>query len=189
MVHVPVDPRPESQVCCYLLAVAASRVWATAWTHNNNKIDRSLALSCIQFITTNTHPFNDPLSGLPGSAGKGKTNLDFTEARDSEWQWHQTGHMQVCTSLQTDNQTSTPPLSFLQAGCPSCLPTNSVKALKTITTNCTLFHQNVSSIYTCRRLVLPENSTEKNCARTYYKKCSVTRENCIYVLQCKFDYR
>jgi len=30
---------------------------------------------------------------------KGKTNLDFTEARDSEWQWHQLGHMHVCTSL------------------------------------------------------------------------------------------
>jgi len=41
---------------------------------------------------------------------KGKTNLDFTEARDSEWQWHQLGHMQVCTSLQTNNHTSTPPL-------------------------------------------------------------------------------
>jgi len=61
---------------------------------------------------------------------KGKTDLDFTEARDSEWQWHQMGHMQVCNSLQTDNHASTPPLSFLQAGCPSCCPTNSVKALK-----------------------------------------------------------
>ena len=49
-----------------------------------------------------------------------------TEARDSEWQWHQLGHMQVCTSLQTDSNTSTPPLSFLQAECPSCHPTNSV---------------------------------------------------------------
>jgi len=39
------------------------------------------------------------------------------------------GHMQVCISLQTDNHASTPPLSFLQAGCPSCRPTNSVKAL------------------------------------------------------------
>jgi len=38
--------------------------------------------------------------------------------------------MQVCTLLQTDNHVSTPPLSFLQAGCPSCRPTNSVKALK-----------------------------------------------------------
>jgi len=59
---------------------------------------------------------------------KVKTNPDFTGARDSEWQWHQLGHMQVCTSLQTDNHTSTPPLCFLQAGCPSCRPTNSVKA-------------------------------------------------------------
>jgi len=41
---------------------------------------------------------------------KGKTSLGFTEARDSEWQWHQLGHMQVCTLLQTDNHTSTPPL-------------------------------------------------------------------------------
>jgi len=61
---------------------------------------------------------------------KGETNLDFTEARDSEWRWHQLGHMQVSTSLQTDNHASTPPLRFLQAGCPSCRPTNSVKALK-----------------------------------------------------------
>jgi len=38
--------------------------------------------------------------------------------------------MQVCTSLQTDDHASTPLLSFLQAGCSSCRPTNSVKALK-----------------------------------------------------------
>jgi len=38
--------------------------------------------------------------------------------------------MQFSTSLQTDNHASTPPLSFLQAGCPSCHPTNSVNALK-----------------------------------------------------------
>ena len=50
---------------------------------------------------------------------KGKTNLDFTEARDSEWQWHQLGHMQVCTSLQTDNHASTPLLSFYR---PNALP-------------------------------------------------------------------
>jgi len=61
---------------------------------------------------------------------KGKTNLDFTEARDSEWQWHQQGHMQICTPLQTNNHASTPPLSFLQAWCPSCLQTNSIKAPK-----------------------------------------------------------
>ena len=79
-----------------------------------------------------THPFNGSFSGTTQVSRyqKGKTNLDFTEARDSEWQWHQLGHMQVSTLLQTDNHISTPPLSFLQAGCPSCRPTNSVKALK-----------------------------------------------------------
>jgi len=61
---------------------------------------------------------------------KGKTNLDFTEARDSEWQWHQLGHMQVCTLLHTENHASTPPLGFLQARCPSCHQANSVKVLK-----------------------------------------------------------
>jgi len=67
---------------------------------------------------------------------KGNTNLHFTEARDSEWQWHQLGHMQVCTSPQTDIHASTPPLSFLQAECPSCHPTNSVKAPKALTMHC-----------------------------------------------------
>ena len=38
--------------------------------------------------------------------------------------------MQVCTSPQTDNHASIPPFSFLQAGCPSSHPTNSVEALK-----------------------------------------------------------
>jgi len=61
---------------------------------------------------------------------KGKTNVYFTEARDSERQWHLLGRMQLCTSLQTYNHASTPPLSYLQAGCPFCCPTNSVKALK-----------------------------------------------------------
>jgi len=56
--------------------------------------------------------------------------MDFSEARDSESQWHQLDHMQVCTLLQTDNHTSTPPICFLQTGCPSCHLTNSVKELK-----------------------------------------------------------
>ena len=55
------------------------------------------------------HPFNGTFSGTTHVSRyqKGKTNLDFTEAQDSEWQWHQLGHMQVCTSLQTDNHAST----------------------------------------------------------------------------------
>jgi len=52
---------------------------------------------------------------------KGKTHVDFAEARDSEQQWHQLGHMQVCTSLQTDNHASIQPLSFF-TGWMSFLP-------------------------------------------------------------------
>ena len=63
--------------------------------------------------------------------------MDFTEARDSEWQWHQLGHMQVCTSLQTDSHASTPPLSFyrldaLPAAEPTVSKHYSVKALKAL---------------------------------------------------------
>jgi len=63
---------------------------------------------------THTHPFNGPLSGTTWVSWyqKGKTNLDFTEARNSEWQWQQLGHMQVCTSLQTDNHVSAPPTTI-----------------------------------------------------------------------------
>jgi len=53
---------------------------------------------------------------------KGKTNLDFTEARDSECQWHQLSHMQARTSLQTDNHASTPPLSFFKGRMPFLPP-------------------------------------------------------------------
>jgi len=79
-----------------------------------------------------THLFNSPLSGTTrvSQYQKGKTNLDLVEQETSEWQWHQLGHMQICTSPQADNHSSTPPLTFLQSGCPSCHSTNSVKALK-----------------------------------------------------------
>jgi len=53
---------------------------------------------------------------------KGKTNLDFIEARDSEWQWHQLGHMQVCTSLQSDNHASTPTTQFFTGRMPFLSP-------------------------------------------------------------------
>jgi len=53
-------------------------------------------------VRTHTQTFHSPFSGTTRVSRnqKGKSNLDFTEARDSEWQWHQLGHMQVCTLLQ-----------------------------------------------------------------------------------------
>jgi len=54
------------------------------------------------------HPFSGPFSRTTRVSRyqKGKTNLDFTEARDSDWQW------QVCTSLQTFNHASIPSPRF-----------------------------------------------------------------------------
>ena len=54
------------------------------------------------FTHTHTHTFNGPFSGTTHVSRyqKGKTNLDFTEARGSQWQWNLLDHMQVCTSLQ-----------------------------------------------------------------------------------------
>ena len=101
-------------------------------THRRHTINTLFNMKTVWLAKhTHTHPFNGPFSGTTQVSRyqKGKTNLDFTEPRDSEWQWHQLDHMQVCTLLQTDNHANIPPLSFLQAGCPSCRPTNSVKAL------------------------------------------------------------
>jgi len=54
---------------------------------------------------------------------KGKTNLDFTGAKDSERQWHQLRRMQAFTSLQTDNHASTSLLKFFTGRMPF-LPLN-----------------------------------------------------------------
>ena len=70
---------------------------------------------------------------------KGKPIWILLKQRDSEWQWHQLGHMQVCISLQTDdNHAITPPLNFLQAGCPSCHPTNSTEGTLSVI-NCSFY--------------------------------------------------
>ena len=70
----------------------------------------------------NTHLFNGPLSRTTrvSQYQKGKTNLDFTEARDSEWQWHLLAYASLHLA----------PLKFFTGWCPSCRPANSVKALK-----------------------------------------------------------
>ena len=64
--------------------------------------------------SSSSYPFNGPFSGTTkvSQYQKGKTNLDFTEARDSEWRWHQLGHMQVCTLLQTDKPHQHPTTQF-----------------------------------------------------------------------------
>ena len=57
---------------------------------------------------THTCPFNSPLSGTTQVSRyqTGKTTLDFTVARDSEWQWHQLGH--ICKSAPRSRQITMP---------------------------------------------------------------------------------
>ena len=78
----------------YVTLNKAKRVDSLSYIPTHNSRDRQRNIRCYSTMQ------------------KGKTNLDFTEARDSEWQWNQLGHMQVCISHQTDNHASTPPLSF-----------------------------------------------------------------------------
>jgi len=86
--------------------------------------------------TTTLHPFNSLFTKTNWVCWyqKGKTSLDFNEARDDRvlgWQWHHLDHMQtICTSLQTDNHTNQSSLNVLQVGCSSWCATNSVKELK-----------------------------------------------------------
>jgi len=90
-----------------------------------------LPVQLLPLPLTHAHPFNGSFSGTTLVSRTRKIKpIWILVKQDSEWQWHQLGHMQVCTLLQTDNHISTPPLCFLQAGCPSCHLTNSIKTLK-----------------------------------------------------------
>jgi len=98
---------------------------------------------------THTHPFNGPLSRTTQVSWyqKGKTNLDFTQARDSEWQWHQLGKMQICTSLQTNNHASTPLLSFFTGRMPFLPPNQQRQSTEGNSTNV----PTIQSQTTCNR--------------------------------------
>ena len=81
---------------------------------------------------THTHPFNGPFSGTTRVSRyqKGETIwilLKQETVSGSGISWA------ICKSASRSRQTTTPVPHhsvFLQAGCPSCRPTNSVKALK-----------------------------------------------------------
>ena len=96
-----------------MLIAAVQRVWSTEWNSSWKNVTEWLKMRTIWHqrsvrfllcfaILRHIHTL---YLGLPRWAGK--TSLDFTEARHSEWQWHQLGHMQVCTSLQTENHPTT----------------------------------------------------------------------------------
>ena len=126
-------------------------------------------LTWLELPGTLLHTFNGPLSGTTRVSRyrKGKTNLDFTEASDSEWQWHQLGHMQVCTSLQTDNHASTPPLKFFTGRMPFLSPNQQRQSTEGLTCleqqNYYEVHEGAveSQNYVGKRL------TKKKCSKTF----------------------
>jgi len=122
-VHTPKNSKaPNNFAISFLKAAALSQ--CLRCTIGSKIINQELSVYSHTHTHTHTYPFNGPFSGTTrvSQYQKCETNLDFTEARDSEWQWHQLDHMQVCISLQTDNHASTPPLKFFTGRMPFLPP-------------------------------------------------------------------
>ena len=90
----------EQLVCWCVVGLAAVRIgtdkafmlklvdWCQTEDHAGVQGSLSLLLVLLHTWYTHTHPFNGPLSVTTQVSRyqKGKTNLDLTEAQDSEWQ-------------------------------------------------------------------------------------------------------
>jgi len=112
---------------CQLLFLSPSRLWTMPMSpHGHCVTTESMQLY------THTHPFNGPFPGLPGWAGTRKVKpiwilLEQETVSGSGISWT------ICKSAPRCRQITTPAPHhsvFLQTGCPSCRPTNSVQALK-----------------------------------------------------------
>jgi len=118
-VQFPADPLPP----VFLLHLLQNKIFRGS--SSKTFTGRYPSVQPARPTVTHTHPFNGPLSRTTQVSWyqKGKTNLDFTGARDSERQWYHLGHMQVCISLQTDNHARTSLLKFFTGQMPF-LPAN-----------------------------------------------------------------
>ena len=117
--HVPPAPAKSSQVKSSQVAFNKMKV-TSAHTHTHTH------------TYTHTHPFNGLCPGLPGSAGTRKVKPIWISLKQETVSGSGISRA-VRKSAPRSRQITTlapPPLSFLQAGRPSCRPTNGVKALK-----------------------------------------------------------
>ena len=96
--------RPEIVVAGHRVAGIVGEERLSAPHHFRHPVQIRRRRQKVLYVTR-THAHTHPLNG---------------QARDSEWQWHQLGHMQVCTSLQTNNHASNPPRSVFYR--PDALP-------------------------------------------------------------------
>ena len=112
---------------CFSQILITNCISNKKWATSDTAIIRLAKLSIInqnnavlqQHSPEKTHTSQTSRTTQVSRYEKGKINLDFTGARDSECQWHQLGHMQVSTSLQTDNHASTPPVSYTHLTLPT----------------------------------------------------------------------
>ena len=98
--------RSRSVLCVPLSALTLMVGWQEE--HQARKNPVPLLLLLLQ------HPFNSlsPRTTWVSRHQKGKPFWILLEQEMMRWQWHQLDHMQIiCTSLQTDNHASTPPLT------------------------------------------------------------------------------
>ena len=114
---------------------------------------QSKTLLCL--IQTHTHTRLTALfPWLPGWAGTRKVTpiwILLFKSRDSEWQWHQLGYVQVCTSLHTGNHANTPPLSFF-TGRMHFLPPNQQHQSTVFDTECVDIVWLLSVTWNCLRV-------------------------------------
>ena len=123
MIYLEISSYYMPDVCVMMMICAFVLCLVKAGDHVMRCGNSVLSLS---FSHTHTHTRLTALCpGLPGWASTRKVKpiwILLKLARDSEWQLHYLGHMQVCTPVQTDNHASTPPLSFFTCRMPFLTP-------------------------------------------------------------------
>ena len=104
-------------------------------TYDRNVVGKH-GVSCEVVIThTHTHiRLTTLFPGLPRWACARKVKpIWILLKQETEWQWLQLGHMQVCTLLQTDNHASNPPLIFFTSQMPFLPPNQQCQSTEGIT--------------------------------------------------------
>ena len=102
--------QPHDFFCTLCCADTCPLLYITAIFESNN-------VASVFYWQIHTHPFNGPFSGT--------TQVSTVSGSGISWA--------ICKSASRSRQITTPVPHhsvFLQAGCPSCRPTNSVNALK-----------------------------------------------------------
>jgi len=63
----------------------------------------------VPFLTPSHNTVGNTFASILTADSEQNETYSLAHPLGAKWQWHQLGHMQVCTSLQTDNHASTPP--------------------------------------------------------------------------------